>query len=97
VVNGMAYTRGSAEDYNAWEALGNKGWNWESLFPYFRKSTTFTPPQDKYVEEYGFDWNPEVYDHGPLQVGFASWQWPASSQSHCRLYHPGMLRMADIS
>jgi len=81
VVNGMAYTRGSAEDYNAWEALGNKGWNWENLFPYFRKSTTFAPPPEKYVEEYGFDWAPEVYDHGPLQVGFPSWQWPASSQS----------------
>lgn len=79
VVNGMAYTRGSAADYNSWEALGNEGWNWENLFPYFRKSTTFTPPQEKYVEQYGFEWTPDAYDNGPLQVGFASWQWPAAS------------------
>lgn len=67
-------------DYNSWEALGNEGWNWKSLFPYFRKSTTFTPPQDKYVEEYGFEWTPDAYDEGPLEVGFASWQWPAASK-----------------
>ncbi|KAM0707905.1 hypothetical protein Q7P35_004554 [Cladosporium inversicolor] len=78
VINGMAYTRGSAEDYNSWEALGNEGWKWESLLPYFHKSTTFTPPQEEYVEKYGFEWTPKVYGHGPLQVGFASWQWPAS-------------------
>lgn len=80
VINGMAHTRGSAEDYNSWEALGNEGWNWQSLFPYFRKSTTFTPPQEEYVKKYAFEWTPDVYGNGPLQVGFASWQWPASSQ-----------------
>lgn len=76
----MAYTRGSAADYNTWEALDNDGWNWEKLFPYFQKSTTFTPPQEKYIQQYGYEWTPEAYDNGPLRVGFASWQWPASSQ-----------------
>lgn len=81
VINGMVYTRGSAEDYNSWEALGNEGWNWESFFSYFRKSTTMTPPPEEYVEKSGLEWTPEVYGHGPLEVGFASWQRPASSQS----------------
>ena len=81
VINGMVYTRGSAEDYNSWEALGNEGWNWESFFPYFRKSTKMTPPPEEYVEKTGLEWTPEVYGQGPLEVGFASWQWPASSQS----------------
>jgi choline dehydrogenase-like flavoprotein len=30
-VNGMAYSRGQPEDYDAWEALGAQGWNWASM------------------------------------------------------------------
>jgi choline dehydrogenase-like flavoprotein len=37
VVNGMFFNRGSAVDYDAWEALGNPGWGWEGLLPYFKK------------------------------------------------------------
>lgn len=36
-VNGMICGRGSAADYDAWEQLGNKGWGWEGLLPYFKK------------------------------------------------------------
>ncbi|KAK3954442.1 hypothetical protein QBC32DRAFT_312061 [Pseudoneurospora amorphoporcata] len=36
VANGMGYLRGSKEDYDAWEALGNPGWGWDHLLPYFR-------------------------------------------------------------
>lgn len=39
-VNGMAFDRGSKADYDAWEELGNPGWNWESLFEYFKKVST---------------------------------------------------------
>ncbi|KAF2162383.1 GMC oxidoreductase [Zasmidium cellare ATCC 36951] len=35
VVNGMFFDRASALDYDAWEALGNPGWGWEGLLPYF--------------------------------------------------------------
>ena len=37
VVNGMFFARGSAVDYDAWEQLGNPGWGWEGLLPYFKK------------------------------------------------------------
>ena len=37
VVNGMIFNRGAAADYDAWEALGNPGWGWSSLLPYFKK------------------------------------------------------------
>lgn len=36
-VNGMAWDRGAAADYDAWEKLGNPGWGWAGLFPYFKK------------------------------------------------------------
>ena len=37
VVNGMFFNRGSAADYDAWERLGNPGWGWKDLLPYFKK------------------------------------------------------------
>jgi len=37
VVNGLCWTRGSAADYDAWENLGNPGWGWAGLLPYFLK------------------------------------------------------------
>lgn len=36
-VNGMELDRASAADYNSWELLGNPGWGWNDLFPYFKK------------------------------------------------------------
>lgn len=38
-INGMCYVRGQKEDFDDWEALyGCKGWNFESVLPYFRRS-----------------------------------------------------------
>ena len=36
-VNAMFLQRCPAGDYDAWESLGNPGWGWNSLLPYFRK------------------------------------------------------------
>lgn len=36
-VNGMFFDRGSAPDYDAWVKLGNPGWGWKDLLPYFKK------------------------------------------------------------
>src|SRR5438046_10021519 len=37
VHNGMFFNRGSKGDYDAWEKLGNPGWAWDDLLPYFKK------------------------------------------------------------
>jgi choline dehydrogenase len=37
-VNAHVYTRAVPGDYNAWAAAGRKGWDWESVEPYFRRS-----------------------------------------------------------
>lgn len=37
-INGLVYIRGQAEDYDHWNALGNKGWSWADVLPYFKKS-----------------------------------------------------------
>ncbi len=37
-INAMVYIRGQQEDFEEWQALGNEGWGWESVLPYFKKS-----------------------------------------------------------
>jgi choline dehydrogenase len=37
-LNGMIYMRGHPANYDAWSKLGNKGWSWDDLKPYFLKS-----------------------------------------------------------
>ena len=37
-VNGMIYMRGQAADYDHWRQLGNVGWGWDDVLPYFLKS-----------------------------------------------------------
>ena len=36
--NAMAYVRGNKEDYNEWASLGNKGWSYDEILPFFKKS-----------------------------------------------------------
>ena len=37
-VNGMIYMRGQAADYDGWRQMGNAGWGWDDVLPYFLKS-----------------------------------------------------------
>ena len=37
-VNGMIYMRGQAADYDGWRQLGNVGWGWDDVLPYFIRS-----------------------------------------------------------
>jgi len=37
-INAMVYVRGRAEDFDAWRQMGNPGWGYADVLPYFRKS-----------------------------------------------------------
>lgn len=37
-INAMVYVRGNRADYDEWAALGNAGWSYEEVLPYFMRS-----------------------------------------------------------
>jgi choline dehydrogenase len=47
-INGMVYIRGQAEDFDHWRQLGNAGWSFEDVLPYFRRSEHQTRGPDAY-------------------------------------------------
>jgi choline dehydrogenase-like flavoprotein len=57
---------------DAWEKLGNRGWNWETLQPYFHKFQHLIEPSAATSTQLSLDYlNKELYDsNGPVQVSF---------------------------
>lgn len=68
----MTYIRADSAEVDAWEHLGNPGWNWEALLPFYKKSENSTIPTASqlaagatYEREYhGFD--------GPIRTGYTT-------------------------
>jgi choline dehydrogenase-like flavoprotein len=42
-LNLMSWDRASVSEYNAWEDMGNPGWNWLSMIAAMKRAETFTP------------------------------------------------------
>ena len=40
-INGLLYVRGQAQDFDHWRQLGNEGWGWDNVLPYFQRSETW--------------------------------------------------------
>jgi choline dehydrogenase len=47
-INGLAYVRGQHADYDGWRQLGNAGWSFEDVLPYFKRSESNERGADTY-------------------------------------------------
>ncbi len=56
-INAMVYIRGVPSDYDTWAQLGNRGWSWDDMRPYFKSSEAYIGEAD---DHHG--------DSGPLGV-----------------------------
>jgi choline dehydrogenase len=50
-VNGMIYVRGHRQDFDTWAGLGNDGWSYADVLPYFLRSEAFDPAPLTYSAE----------------------------------------------
>ena len=68
----MCWNRGTQDDYNAWEALGNPGWGWDGMLPYFKKSENYTPVYSEMIaQQYSINFNRDVHGFaGPVHVSY---------------------------
>lgn len=69
-INAMIYIRGHRTDYDSWAAAGNRGWSYEELLPYFKKSERQLHIQDQYHGTEGELVVSSREDHHPLSKVF---------------------------
>ncbi|KAJ6485382.1 hypothetical protein C8R47DRAFT_537787 [Mycena vitilis] len=68
-INSGMYLRGNKEEYDALEALGAKGWNWESMFAAVKKSEHFHPPTQVEIDAFNMTYNPAFHGFaGPISL-----------------------------
>ena len=41
-INGLIYIRSQPEDYDHWAQLGNRGWGWDDVLPFFKRAERWT-------------------------------------------------------
>lgn len=68
--NAMCYIRGHASDYDEWESLGNLGWGYQDVLPYFRKSEAQERGADTYHGTEGFLSVSDLRIRNPLSEAF---------------------------
>lgn len=47
-INGLVYMRGHARDFDEWESLGARGWNYANVLPYFQRAEAWKDGPDQW-------------------------------------------------
>jgi choline dehydrogenase-like flavoprotein len=69
-INGMTYLRAEKVQIDAWEELGNDGWSWNGMWPYYLAQESFQLPED-IQRTNGATFEEDVHGYkGEVDVGF---------------------------
>lgn len=73
-INSLALVFPSASDIDVWGELGNEGWDWNTLAPYFLKFQTIVPPSEEVKRQLNIIHGDENIrkSNGPIQALFPS-------------------------
>lgn len=71
-INAMIYVRGNRQDYDAWAALGNDGWAYDEVLPYFIKAENNERIHDQYHGNSGPLSVTDLHSDNPLQQRYLS-------------------------
>jgi len=85
-INGLVYNRGQREDYDGWAALGNRGWSYAEVLPYFKRNERRIGGDDTYR---GRD--------GPLPVSDIQWIHPVCERFIAGAQGLGLPRNPDYN
>lgn len=70
ILNAMLYIYGNDEDYNEWSRMGNEGWSYNEILPYFKKSQSCGHGHND-------EWRSKYCSHdGPLNVRYFNYTNP---------------------
>lgn len=73
-LNYLVWQRGHTQEFDSWEKLGNPGWNWESLAPFFKKTATVLPPSSQLQKDNFAGIDEKIHGKdGPVQVSYSAW------------------------
>ena len=79
--NAMLYVRGNRWDYDHWASLGNAGWSYDEVLPYFKRAENSEPYGADAFHGFGGPLNvANPRSPSPLNVGSTGWRsdWRAS-------------------
>ncbi len=85
-INAMLYVRGQPQDYDHWQALGNAGWGYRDVLPYFKKAEHQERGEDEF---HGVG--------GPLNVADLRYRHPLSSAFVTAAQQAGHRHNADFN
>nr|XP_012226923.1 PREDICTED: glucose dehydrogenase [FAD, quinone]-like [Linepithema humile]XP_012226924.1 PREDICTED: glucose dehydrogenase [FAD, quinone]-like [Linepithema humile]XP_012226925.1 PREDICTED: glucose dehydrogenase [FAD, quinone]-like [Linepithema humile] len=63
ILNAMLHIFGNERDYNTWSENGNKGWSYDEVLPYFRKSITCGHSENN-------EWRSKYCGRGPMNIRY---------------------------
>jgi choline dehydrogenase len=65
-INGMVFVRGQAQDFDTWAQLGNRGWSYRDVLPFFRGMESYDGGEDEFRGRDGPLRVTDVAEAGPL-------------------------------